>query len=812
MSEWTFRDLFRQAMDQEPYPYQVRLAESPALPNLLEAPTGAGKTPASFLAWLYRRRFHPDPAVRSRTPRRLAYCLPMRVLVEQTVGVVSQCLRRLDLLNEGGANPDGVRLAVLMGGEDDGVWDIDPVGDTVLVGTQDMLLSRALNRGYGMSRFRWPVHFGLLNSDCLWVIDEVQLMGNGLATTAQLDAFRVRFGTTGPGPSLWMSATIAPEWLQTVDSRIASDSAIFRLDAKDRSHPLLAKRLNATKVLGRLPLDTAAGKAYAPAALAQAVSREHVAGTLTLVVLNTVRRVLDLFDALTRVLRKQKNAPEVLILHSRFRPGKRGELVNRLLTPPGPTGRIALASQVVEAGVDVSARTLFTELAPWASLVQRFGRLNRYGEAEDARAFWIDLDSEKLAAPYEAAALDASRARLSELAGQSVAPDQLPPATEGPVATHVLRQHDLVGLFDTTPDLSGSDVDVSRFIRGTDDLDVQVFWRFWDRTQSRVPPADFPAPARRELCPVPVGELRDFLKKRSPQPAVWHWDHLDRQWRSQSADALRPGLVLLLHREDGGYTEAAGWVGAKAKTTEPVPDVTGAALESTDDDARARGDWQTLRAHSDDVVDALAVMLPRLGGVGLPGEYVRALQLAARWHDRGKAHEIFQKTLLRADAAERTRARTIWAKAPIGTGRHSRPHFRHELASALAVLRAPLDGLSPDGRDLVAYLVASHHGKVRLAIRSLPDERPPRTGQRIALGIADGDRLPETDLGGEVVAPAVEMDLSVSELGLGAADEASWVERVTAWRDRIGPFRLAYLEALLVCADVQASRSPSRRD
>ena len=71
-----------------------------------------------------------------------------------------------------------------------------------------MLLSRALNRGYGMTRYRWPMHFALLNNDCLWVMDETQLMGAGLTTTAQLQAFRDQLAAYVPQRSLWMSATL----------------------------------------------------------------------------------------------------------------------------------------------------------------------------------------------------------------------------------------------------------------------------------------------------------------------------------------------------------------------------------------------------------------------------------------------------------------------------------------------------------------------------------------------------------------------------------------------------------------------------
>jgi CRISPR-associated endonuclease/helicase Cas3 len=42
-------------------------------------------------------------------------------------------------------------------------------------------------------------------------------------------------------------------------------------------------------------------------------------------------------------------------------------------------------------------------------------------------------------------------------------------------------------------------------------------------------------------------------------------------------------------------------------------------------------------------------------------------------------------------------------------------------------------------------------------------------------------------------------------LGLGARYGASWGERVCNLLDRHGPFKLAYLEALLRAADVRAS-------
>jgi len=157
-----------------PFDYQRRLAEKP-WPDLLDVPTGMGKTAAVVLAWLWKRGWrigkrevHAD----RETPRRLVYCLPMRVLVEQTQRNICDWLQRLSLRGPPGDGKVSVHL--LMGGAEDlKTWSEYPDEDMILIGTQDMLLSRALMRGYGMSRYQWPVHFAWLHNDALWMFDEV---------------------------------------------------------------------------------------------------------------------------------------------------------------------------------------------------------------------------------------------------------------------------------------------------------------------------------------------------------------------------------------------------------------------------------------------------------------------------------------------------------------------------------------------------------------------------------------------------------------------------------------------------------------
>jgi CRISPR-associated endonuclease/helicase Cas3 len=331
-----------------------------------------------------------------------------------------------------------------MGDDADDDWTLYPERDAILIGTQDMLLSRALNRGYAMSRFQWPRSFGLLNNDCLWVLDEVQLMGPGLATTAQLAAFRQKLVSFGKCQTLWMSATLQKAWLNTVDFKPPNEES-FGLDAEDKKHGNLQKRLEAGKRLSLLSGVSCPEKDYA-GKLAEKVTECHQPGTLTLVVVNTVQLAKALYRALDesfgargvpkgrgrRMKDKEQSIskPELILIHSRFRAPERHALNQRLMSPVPQEGRIVVATQVVEAGVDISTRVLFTELAPWASLVQRFGRCNRYGEYEKAQIFWIDLPQDakakaNLAAPYEATDLNGARGQLLALERTNVAPSRI---------------------------------------------------------------------------------------------------------------------------------------------------------------------------------------------------------------------------------------------------------------------------------------------------------------------------------------------------------------------------------------------------
>ena len=915
-----FRNWFHQATGSSPYHYQTRLATDyeGGLPSLLHVPTGLGKTAAAVLAWLWRRREAP-PEVRAQTPRRLVYCLPMRVLVEQTRDNATLWLHRLDLL--GGvaqtvgsgaeervrdytpswSDPNRIAVSVLMGGEDDGEWDLHPERDAILIGTQDMLLSRALNRGYAMSRYRWPVHFGLLNNDCLWVADEVQLMGSGLATSAQMEAFQGKlWSPLIPCQFIWMSATLGTGNLRTRDREdwgMAEPPARSLCEDDKRQ---AEQRLRAEK-----GIQLTSGPPKTRSRGASGILDHHVPGRISLIVVNTVDVAQGIYRELEKAGRGSKSHTDPgnpLLLHSRFRPFDRRATLDCLLefaarqdpltgVVSDHPGIVLVSTQVVEAGLDISAARLWSEVAPWPSVVQRLGRVNREGRQPEACAiFWMPKrggkkesdkgnPNAKRIGPYEKRGLEGSKQLLEEVCGYIRNGKAYRDALDEVLATEesrsafkvepdaVIRPHDLCGLFSTEPDLAGGFTDVSLFVRDQDrNADAYVFWREFDAR----PPDDEPSPERDELCPVPFYDLQRFLDKKA---RAWEWNFEAARWEPRRANEVFPGMTLLLGRSQGGYSDALGWTGSSEDKPTVIFEQAEAAasqgqggrLDALDFDPTSEGsEWVPLSAHLAAVEQEARRLIGTLG-LAETAEGA-AVITAARWHDWGKSLDRWQAAVeshvarvvvkcndVLADenlkrfhgVAEGVRARLVqasaggapWGKWPdvrhtwshehwsADDRKHLRkllytpfsPKLRHEAASALAAWQAWRRG-DRAVTALAVYLAASHHGKVRTVLRSanVRDE---------VFGLRPGDRL-EPVPGHFTESPILDFTPRlVGTPGSWGEDaetftfaDPTWTAMIAellgpatseAIRDSeprsLGPFKLAYLEAVLRAGDALAS-------
>ncbi len=118
--------------------------------------------------------------------------------------------------------------------------------------------------------------------------------------------------------------------------------------------------------------------------------------------------------------------------------------------------------------------------------------------------------------------------------------------------------------------------------------------------------------------------------------------------------------------------------------------------------------------------------------------------------------------------------------------------------------------------NLLAYLICTHHGKVRLAWHACPADHAAADELPRIRGIRDGDTLPPLVLCAADCTlhqlPETLLDLAPAAAGLNPRTGAGWTERVLSLLDCHGPFALAWLEALLRAADQRASRMPNVRD
>ena len=350
-----------------PYQWQREVFDSfvaGCIPSSLNLPTGSGKT-SVIVCWLLAL------CETATLPRRLVYVVDRRSVVDQCTAVVEAIAARLNTdspraksirtaLSALAGDKAPLGISTLRGEfQDNREWSKFPFRPAVVCGTVDMVGSRLLFSGYGDGAYSRSLHAGLLGNDSLIVFDECHLVpefGNILRLVenagGKLKAFHY----------MLMSATSA-------------DETSIQISEADLHSAVLGQRLRAPK---RLDLQKTPKTLTAEiTALTQADPPKR-----TIIFVQRPKEVAVIAESL------RKKYSNVVALTGTIRGKERDELVKnpvfRAFTseqePAEP--HFLVATSAGEVGIDLTCTRMVTDMSSAASLVQRFGRCNRFGETD----------------------------------------------------------------------------------------------------------------------------------------------------------------------------------------------------------------------------------------------------------------------------------------------------------------------------------------------------------------------------------------------------------------------------------------------
>lgn len=373
---------------QSPFPWQEALltrflAGEPV--RALDIPTGLGKT-ATMAIWLVAR------ACRAPVPRRLVYIVDRRAVVDQATDTA-------EALRGWVQSEPGVAEALALAGQplpistlrgqhvDNREWLADPSVPAIVLGTVDMIGSRVLFSGYGVSRKMRPYHAGLLGADTLMVLDEAHLtpalerLLDQVATGRDANGRPLGPATDGVVPPLRFMSLSAT-------GRARAGDEVLTLSDADNRHPVVSARMRAPKAIA---LREAVADKELPSQLADEAWSLSEAGArpCRIIVFCTSRD--DAQKVQTELL--SRAGKQLTIEVELFVGGRRiyeREAAATWLrergfiagTEAAPThASFVIATAAGEVGVDLDADHAVCDLVAWERMVQRLGRVNRRGKA-----------------------------------------------------------------------------------------------------------------------------------------------------------------------------------------------------------------------------------------------------------------------------------------------------------------------------------------------------------------------------------------------------------------------------------------------
>lgn len=346
--EGRFRAFFTKLTGHRPYDYQVEVARLLADGEhvILRAPTGAGKTWATLAPYLYLRD--------KGGPTRLIYALPLRTLAQ---GIYQEACERLPKIGF-----DRDQVTIQTGDQPD---DEFLQRGRVIVTTYDQVLSGLLHGPYGLSDRLHNVNAAAIVG-ALVVFDEFHLMEPDRAFLTAVAGLRLYRGLT---QSVWMTATATAALEGQIRSALNARTVPNNETEQTSMYAVLPSVATVRRFwhMADTPLT------------AEAVLAAHERRSI--VIVNTVGRAQAMFAALDALRQSMNQQFELVMLHSRFFKADREHKEKRLrelFRPGSHSSAILVATQVVEAGIDITCEHLHTELCPMSALIQRAGRCARY--------------------------------------------------------------------------------------------------------------------------------------------------------------------------------------------------------------------------------------------------------------------------------------------------------------------------------------------------------------------------------------------------------------------------------------------------
>ncbi len=365
------KSLYKSITGFAPYQYQLKVAELLLSGKnvILTVPTGAGKTWASIMPFLYAQQ-----TGKFDFPQKMIYSLPLRTLANSIYSDVSEVLQK-KIQFEG--------LTSINTGEykNDEHFESDIIFSTI-----DQTLSNFLCFPLSLSKRQANLNAGALIGSYL-VFDEFHLLDPKLSMSTTIGMLRILGNLSR---FCIMTATLSNDCIENL--KIALDPQercnIEVVSINDFQED--AAKINSLKI----PEGHEAKKTVIvkdETINVQTILKLHQ--NKTIVICNRVEKAQQLYNEIVasdltdfQNLSGLKKS-NIICLHSHFfdedRKQKEGDL-KRIFGNKNEESAILISTQVIEAGMDISCETMHVEISPVNSFLQRAGRCARwkgeYGE------------------------------------------------------------------------------------------------------------------------------------------------------------------------------------------------------------------------------------------------------------------------------------------------------------------------------------------------------------------------------------------------------------------------------------------------